>query len=893
MKRYICFSYIIFFSFFLNNAIFSQTIKGEIKTIEGNTINVSFVGISDIDYPTIIEQSMKSMQGRYELKLKKQHRKIVIEAGATGFSPKRKIISLPKTDSIYIENFTLHRFDSITLNEVVVTSKQKPFIIRGDTVKYNVSAYLDGSERKLQDLLKRLPGIEVNSKTGEIQYKGRSIETVKLEDDDLFGSNYTIGTKNINVDIVEQVQVIENYEHNHLLKGIGYSDKVVLNLKLKKEKIDFSGNIDFGIGMAADNNLRHNYGLNMVGISKKYKSFGTISYNNVGENNSPFDYFSNSSTSKKTDKNDSFAKKFVSEYAPLNMLDNSRGNINNSIFGNYNNIVKIGKNAALKTNVFYIGDKITSKDLYESNYNINNAVFSTSDTYQTTKIPTQYRAEVELKINTSSLSLLEYKFQIKSEDIKTLMDIVENKANHVTTNLDSKDFLLRNRVLFTRKISESKAIQFSVFQSSNEIPQLLSLNPFLVSYDNSKISNQYCDFSKQNIGSNINLIGSYSKIKYNFMLGYVLNISDFYSDTSSSGSNNEVSTIKQINNNIAYQEGSLFSGVDFFLKCNKWSFKSSIYMYSLQQFLHKKLDNYKENTKNNIIEPSLKIAYKLNDISAFRVTINYNATPKIEDHIYTKPLIISNRIIQSNDISLDLQKNTTISSSYQIINLPKQFQFGIGASYFINNGNYYPEININDENTLMNFHYMPKNNNNLSIDFLCEKYFPVIRNTIRLKSNYIFSAYINTLNKSIIRNNQNHLIHNELFIKSIFDSKINFENILRINQNYTLSADNHQFSTIDLNYTFKSILKFNKYWTVLLFSDYYRPDVQQQKVDFLFMDASVKYTSKSKIFDVNLIIKNILNKSVFTHYHTTDYSTNLSETNLEKRYIMIKFNYTL
>jgi hypothetical protein len=79
-----------------------------------------------------------------------------------------------------------------------------------------------------------LPGIEVNDKTGEITYKGKPIETVNLEGDNLFGFNYAIGTKNINVDMVEEVQVIENFSANPLLKGIDSNDKVALNLKLKR-----------------------------------------------------------------------------------------------------------------------------------------------------------------------------------------------------------------------------------------------------------------------------------------------------------------------------------------------------------------------------------------------------------------------------------------------------------------------------------------------------------------------------------------------------------------------------------------------------------------------------------------------------------------------------------
>src|SRR5690606_27441794 len=100
-----------------------------------------------------------------------------------------------------------------------------------DTVVFNINSYKDGTERKIEDVLRKLPGIEINELSGIIKYKGKSIETVMLEGDDLFGSNYTLGTKNINADMVTEVEAIENYSENALLKGIEHSEKVALNLK--------------------------------------------------------------------------------------------------------------------------------------------------------------------------------------------------------------------------------------------------------------------------------------------------------------------------------------------------------------------------------------------------------------------------------------------------------------------------------------------------------------------------------------------------------------------------------------------------------------------------------------------------------------------------------------
>lgn len=149
-------------------------------------------------------------------------------------------------------NYTIQRFDKIDtasnisfdfvlikdtvkyLESVTVTAKKKLYKINRDTTSFKVKNYADGTEKKIQDIIKKLPVIELNEKTGEIKYKGKLIETVKLDGDDLFGDTYTIGTKNINVDMVDAIQAIENYTANPLLKGIENGDKIILNLTLKK-----------------------------------------------------------------------------------------------------------------------------------------------------------------------------------------------------------------------------------------------------------------------------------------------------------------------------------------------------------------------------------------------------------------------------------------------------------------------------------------------------------------------------------------------------------------------------------------------------------------------------------------------------------------------------------
>src|SRR5690606_11051740 len=74
-----------------------------------------------------------------------------------------------------------------------------------------------------------------------------------------------------------------------LLSGIKDSDNVAINLKLKKGISDFSGTADIGAGFREAYKLKST----LLGISKFYKGFATVQYNNVGENTSQYDFIGN------------------------------------------------------------------------------------------------------------------------------------------------------------------------------------------------------------------------------------------------------------------------------------------------------------------------------------------------------------------------------------------------------------------------------------------------------------------------------------------------------------------------------------------------------------------------------------------------------------------------
>ena len=103
----------------------------------------------------------------------------------------------------------------------------------GDTLRYRVKAFAGKRDRYLEDVLKKLPGVEVKE-NGRIEYQGTPINKFYIEGQDPLGSNYTQASRNIPINAVDQVEVIEHNQHKRVLQGLVSSDQAALNIRLSK-----------------------------------------------------------------------------------------------------------------------------------------------------------------------------------------------------------------------------------------------------------------------------------------------------------------------------------------------------------------------------------------------------------------------------------------------------------------------------------------------------------------------------------------------------------------------------------------------------------------------------------------------------------------------------------
>lgn len=165
-----------------------------------------------------------------------------------------------------------------------VTVKADRIREQGDTISYNVGSFAQEQDRSIGDVLRRMPGINVES-SGKIQYQGEDINKFYIEGSDLLGGKYGIATNGISHEDVGAVEVMENHQPMQVLSGISFSDKAAINLKLKnkaKATWTFHGDAGGGYSWQPDGAIWDGE-LFAMAVIPNFQNITTFKTNNAGE----------------------------------------------------------------------------------------------------------------------------------------------------------------------------------------------------------------------------------------------------------------------------------------------------------------------------------------------------------------------------------------------------------------------------------------------------------------------------------------------------------------------------------------------------------------------------------------------------------------------------------
>lgn len=232
MKKHV----FLIFCCLLTTKIFAQnyTVMGKVQTLSSNEpVAYAAVLLTEQLDSTRRNGALTSFNGGFLLKDLKSG-KYILKISALGH---KTIIRAVEVISANIELGILKMTeDALTLKEVNVTGQQANVKIKADTIEYNATAFKTQPNAAVEELLKKLPGVEID-RDGNILVQGQKVSRLTVDGKDFFGTDPKTATKNLPADAIAKVQVVDSKTQEAKATGIddGQREKV-LNLTIKEDK---------------------------------------------------------------------------------------------------------------------------------------------------------------------------------------------------------------------------------------------------------------------------------------------------------------------------------------------------------------------------------------------------------------------------------------------------------------------------------------------------------------------------------------------------------------------------------------------------------------------------------------------------------------------------------
>lgn len=399
------------------------------------------------------------------------------------------------------------------LEEVII---EMPITVKKDTIVYLADKFKSGDERKLKELLNKLPGIEIED-DGSVTSQGEKITHLLVENREFFGGDTKLGIESIPANSVDKIEVIDDYNNIAFLKGLNKTDDMALNIKLKDNKKQFVfGDVFSGTGPGVTNTFDYDTQLNLFYYKPELNVnfIGTI--NNTGSkvfSSNDYNRFVGRPSSVFT--NDDFNKE-------TNVISESINNNSNSLktkarVGALNLFKKTGNK--LEISSYVISSNIENEKLQITdneyilqdstvNENVENTTFEQKD-LAIAKLKFKYSKSAKEQFSVKSIG----KYS-QDDNVNSIFSQLSDTNINFNRTTDIESSYFTTVAEWHKKIKKHRA-----FSSVLDLTYDNNNSHALWNTDRT-INNNFIPFINQN-ELNLNLLRNIKKNNYNFVFKYL------------------------------------------------------------------------------------------------------------------------------------------------------------------------------------------------------------------------------------------------------------------------------------------------------------------------------------------------------------------------------------
>jgi predicted xylose isomerase-like sugar epimerase len=775
------------------------------------------------------------------------------------------------------------------LKEVIIQAK-KPATIKKDTINFKTRYFTDGTEQSVEDLLKKIPGLQIDSE-GTIKIGNQEIEKLMVDGDDLFERGYKILSKNMPAYPIEEVEVLKNYSNNRLLKDVEESDKVALNLKLdEKSKRIWFGNIETSIG---NDNFYQLKG-NLMNFGKKNKYYFLTNLNNIGYNatgdieNLVRPFRINEPASIGDDQSVNSLINLSPE--SLNFKEN-RTNFNNAELVSLNVIFNPTEKLKIKTLGFFNCDET---DFFRNSIDVvdvNGTNFTNTQDFELRNKNRVAFGKLDFIYNVSKTKMLESTTKYNNGDFNDNSNLVFN-GNSTIQNLQHQNTLFDQKISYTNKFKNKKVFLITGRYIDEKTPQNYAINKFFYqdlfpSFSNANDISQQSTNQMQFAGINAHLLDRKTN-------GHLLELqlgNEFRKDRLST----TFSLLQDdlvLNNPTDYQNKTSYQVNDLYLK-SKYRLKINDFGIVGKLNVHQLFNRLENNGVSNnqspfFINPNLGFDWKINDSNKITSSYSYNTTNARVLDVFSDFVLTGFRSFSKGTGNFNQLDASSLVFNYQLGNWSDRFFANTFILYSKNHDFFSTNITLNQNYTLAE-KILVKDREFISINSNLDYYFKFISSNLKLDLGYTKSEFKNIVNNSNLRlvtsNNYNYGLELRSGFKGIFNYHIGTKWTTTEIETTISNSFTDNVSFLDLSFVF------NKKIDVQIQSERYFFGNLLTDNTYYFLDFDARYKLIDNKLTLGLTGKNLFNTKRFRNFSISDIGTSTTEYRLLPRFVLLKLEY--
>lgn len=850
--------------------VFTQTKTVSIQGLVTDTASIPLraasivLELNEPDHNVLFEKTDQS--GRFQIAVAKNVSG-TITASYLGFEKYSLPITIEDRDVELI--FKLK--GGVQLEEVVINYQYQPIVIKKDTIVFDAVSFTDGSERKLQDILTKLPGVTVRN--GQVLFQGNVIMNTRVEDRPFFGGNTRLAIENIPSEAVSKIEMISHFSDIDFMKDVIASEDMAMNVTLKETH----KNLFFGDAEAS------------AGTSRSFNAHAAL-FSYKPESNMQFigDW---NNTGKALFSLSDFIQlqggfKSLNRYNPISnsgLLGLTEANRNHKKINQQfaaTSYQKVWKDK-WDLSVFGIFSRVKSEE-----YSVNqiNYLLLDRDQWENRDItvkPDNLMGWLNLRLDykPSAFEVFNYRMGVhlgrqggSTDYISRWTDNTSESRIENTTH----PINVQSRLEWNKKINPKNTVESSLDLKLQRDPKKrkFETDDFyfgeLLPLNNEDIYRFMQRRRQESIGGN-----------YHFQYYYILNrfhqlspIIDIYFNHSSIHDNYEyVDNEKKIleleeygfGNNLTYHQFSLLGGLQYKFERRKIMAKFLPAFTYIDHNLHQLYG--RSHDKEILFIPKINVDYKFTDISRAGLVYEYSFSYPTLRHIDGGYDLVSFNTLYRGLPELNIERFQTLSAHYRNFSIKKN-NFWTYFYYTRKSRSYRSTALVDKHSQLLQslISYTPESN--LSLSFLLERTWKHLTPFIGLSGN--MASYNQLINDEQIATDQiggNGRVGIRVSEKNFPTIRLSYERSLNKFEGINNSTFHNDKFELEASYLLANTWSFK--------SNYYffrtRNQQRTTKKDYTDFNTEIVYQPRGKPWSVMLEGQNILNNVSMTTTSQTNY----------------------